>query len=69
MNSECVQKMYQGEHAIVIGGGFAGLLAGRVLADFFKKVTIIERDSLIETSRFTPRKGVPQGWQFHQLKT
>ena len=30
--------------AIVIGGSMAGLLAARVLSDYFKTVTIVERD-------------------------
>jgi phytoene dehydrogenase-like protein len=33
-----------GRHAIVIGGSMAGLLAARVLADYFEQVTILERD-------------------------
>jgi 2-polyprenyl-6-methoxyphenol hydroxylase-like FAD-dependent oxidoreductase len=31
-------------NAIVIGGSMAGLLAARVLADYFETVTVIERD-------------------------
>jgi hypothetical protein len=30
-------------HAVVLGGGIAGLLAARVLADAFEQVTVIER--------------------------
>jgi ribulose 1,5-bisphosphate synthetase/thiazole synthase len=33
-----------GSHAVIIGGSMAGLLAGRILADHFDRVTIIERD-------------------------
>ena len=33
-------------HAVVIGGGIAGLLAARVLADHVSRVTIVERDRL-----------------------
>jgi 2-polyprenyl-6-methoxyphenol hydroxylase-like FAD-dependent oxidoreductase len=54
-----------GEHAIVIGGSMMGLLAGRVLSDYFAKVTILERDNVPETSE--PRKGVPQGRHVHTL--
>ena len=43
--------------AIVIGGSMAGLLAARVLADYFKTVTVIERDERSE--RPEPRRGVP----------
>ena len=33
------------EHAIVVGGSMAGLLAARVLAAHFDRVTIVERDA------------------------
>ena len=52
-------------HAIVIGGSIAGLLAARVLSDYFTKVTLIERDRFPETA--APRKGVPQGRHIHGL--
>jgi flavin-dependent dehydrogenase len=32
-----------GSHALIIGGGIAGLLASRVLSDRFEKVTVVER--------------------------
>lgn len=51
--------------AVVIGGGIAGLLAGRVLADHFDHVTIVERDAVPEAPE--PRKGVPQGQHIHAL--
>ena len=54
-----------GKKAVVIGSGFAGLLAGRVLSDYFARVTIIERD--VEPTAPTPRKGVPQGHHIHVL--
>jgi 2-polyprenyl-6-methoxyphenol hydroxylase-like FAD-dependent oxidoreductase len=50
------------DHAIVIGGGIAGLLAARVLADHFRQVTLIERDRLPAPES---RKGVPQGDHVH----
>ncbi|MGQ0834162.1 MAG: FAD-dependent oxidoreductase [Gammaproteobacteria bacterium] len=52
-------------HAAVIGAGIAGLLAARVLADHFAKVTILERDALPESAE--PRKRVPQGRHVHAL--
>lgn len=56
------------KHAIIAGGGFVGLLAGRVMADYFEKVTIIERDSKSEVGNLrNPRKGVPQGAIYHHL--
>src|SRR5436305_7293634 len=52
-----------GDTALVIGGGFAGMLAARVLADFFDKVIICEKDILANDS--LPRRGVPQGPHIH----
>ncbi|MFC9897698.1 NAD(P)/FAD-dependent oxidoreductase [Nocardia sp. NPDC127579] len=48
----------------MIGGGFAGMLAASVLADF-ASVTIIERDSLPDGAQ--PRKGLPQARHTHLL--
>src|SRR5215472_18695789 len=59
------QKRFDSHHAIVIGGSIAGLLAARVLSEHFERVTIIERDPLIDDAQ--PRKGVPQGWHAHGL--
>jgi 2-polyprenyl-6-methoxyphenol hydroxylase-like FAD-dependent oxidoreductase len=53
------------DHAVVLGASMAGLLAARVLAEFFAKVTIVERDVLPDDS--SNRKGVPQGRQVHAL--
>jgi 2-polyprenyl-6-methoxyphenol hydroxylase-like FAD-dependent oxidoreductase len=53
------------EHAVVIGGGLAGLLAARVLSDHFERVTLIERDGVATEAK--PRKGVPQGNHVHGL--
>ena len=51
--------------AIVIGGSMAGLLAARVVADRFDRVTIVERDPLRDEP--VPRRGVPQGAHPHVL--
>ncbi len=51
--------------AIVIGGSMAGLLAARVLADYFQTVTVIERDEPCEKSE--ARRCVPQGRHAHGL--
>ncbi len=49
--------------AVVLGGGIAGLLAARVLADEYSSVTIIERDHLSIAGE--QRRGVPQGRHVH----
>lgn len=54
-------------HALVIGGGIAGLLAARILTDYFDQVTIVERDRYPEEP--APRQGVPQSYQLHVLLT
>jgi 2-polyprenyl-6-methoxyphenol hydroxylase-like FAD-dependent oxidoreductase len=54
-----------GEHAVVIGAGLGGLLAARVLADRFERVTVIERDALPAADE--PRRAVPQGRHCHTL--
>lgn len=52
-------------HAIIIGGSIAGLTCAAVAANVFDKVTILERDDLVDTAE--PRKGVPQGTSIHTL--
>src|SRR5829696_4330250 len=52
-------------HVIVIGGSMAGLLAARVLADHFDRVTIVERDQLPQGPAC--RAGVPQSRHVHAL--
>lgn len=52
-------------HAVVIGGGIAGLLTAQVLAAHADRVTIVERDRLPATAK--PRSGVPQGGHIHVL--
>ena len=54
-----------GDHAAVLGASMGGLLATRVLAHAYRRVTIIERDSLPESG--LDRKGVPQGRHAHAL--
>lgn len=54
-------------HAVVIGGGIAGLLAARVLSDRFERVTLLERHSLARAPAPAPRRGVPQGAHVHVL--
>jgi 2-polyprenyl-6-methoxyphenol hydroxylase-like FAD-dependent oxidoreductase len=52
-------------HAVVLGGSLAGLLAARILADHFDKVTLLERDAYPETTEV--RKGIPQANHVHGL--
>ena len=54
-----------GDHAVVLGASMGGLLAARVLADAYRRVTIVERDPLPESG--LDRKGVPQGRHAHVL--
>jgi flavin-dependent dehydrogenase len=56
-----------GGHALVVGGSMAGLLAARVLADSFDRVTVVERDGFPGGPEF--RKGVPQSRHVHVLMT
>jgi 2-polyprenyl-6-methoxyphenol hydroxylase-like FAD-dependent oxidoreductase len=51
--------------AIVVGAGIAGLLAGRVLSDWYDEVTILDRDTL--PIQAMPRRGVPQDSHAHAL--
>jgi 2-polyprenyl-6-methoxyphenol hydroxylase-like FAD-dependent oxidoreductase len=53
------------EHAVVVGASMAGLLAARVLADHFGRVTVLDRDVLPDV--VGPRKGVPQARHVHVL--
>jgi 2-polyprenyl-6-methoxyphenol hydroxylase-like FAD-dependent oxidoreductase len=54
-----------GEHAVVLGAGMSGLLAARVLAEAYERVTIVERDESPPAGQ--ARRGVPQGRHAHAL--
>ncbi len=54
-----------GRHAVVVGGSIGGMLAARVLADHFDRVTVIERDQLPDAGENRP--GVPQARHLHFL--
>jgi 2-polyprenyl-6-methoxyphenol hydroxylase-like FAD-dependent oxidoreductase len=54
-----------GERAVVVGASMGGLLAARVLADFYRTVTVIDRDELPDDP--VNRRGVPQGRHVHAL--
>lgn len=55
-----------GDHAVVLGASMGGLLAARVLADSYRRVTVVERDSLPDSP--DNRRGVPQGRHVHALQ-
>lgn len=54
-----------GERAVVLGASMSGLLAARVLTDFYRSVTVVERDVL--SGHPEDRRGVPQGRHVHAL--
>ena len=54
-----------GEHAIVLGAGMAGLLAARVLSEFYDSVSVVERDRLPDYP--CHRRGIPQGRHIHNF--
>lgn len=51
--------------AIVIGASLAGLLAARVLSEYYQEVVLLERDELDEQTG--PRKGTPHAGHAHGL--
>jgi 2-polyprenyl-6-methoxyphenol hydroxylase-like FAD-dependent oxidoreductase len=55
------------DHAVVVGGSLAGLLAARVLSDHFDRVTLVERDRFPAGAAFRP--GTPQSRHLHVLWT
>lgn len=56
---------FGGGHAVVIGAGMAGLVTTRILAPHFERVTLVERDHLLDPAE--ARRSVPQGRHFHIL--
>ncbi|WP_192860204.1 FAD-dependent oxidoreductase [Mycobacterium sp. MS1601] len=54
-----------GEHAVVLGASVSGLLAARVLSEFYDRVTVVERDVLPDGDEH--RRGVPQSRHVHAL--
>jgi 2-polyprenyl-6-methoxyphenol hydroxylase-like FAD-dependent oxidoreductase len=59
------QSLLRGTHAVVIGGGMAGLMSAAALSERFDRVTIVDRDCLPPDARF--RDGVPQSRHLHGL--
>ena len=55
----------QNQKVLIIGGGIAGLLTARVLAEAYDEVLVIERDGQPEKPE--PRVGAPQSFHLHQV--
>ncbi|MEV7196995.1 FAD-dependent monooxygenase [Streptomyces sp. NPDC093510] len=53
------------ERAVVVGGGYAGLVTARVLADHFTEVLVLERDPVRPDTGVHPH--IPQGHHAHAL--
>ncbi|MFF8811968.1 NAD(P)/FAD-dependent oxidoreductase [Streptomyces pactum] len=53
------------DHAVVLGAGMSGLFTARVLAQHFRRVTVVERDATPTDDG--PRRGIPQGHHPHGL--
>lgn len=65
MTSDFPSRQTRGVHAVVLGASLAGLLAARVLSQYFERVTVVDRDLLVDDVQ--PRKRVPQGYHTHVL--
>lgn len=63
MNSDHLRKPVR--HAIVVGGGLAGILTAAALTDHAEAITVIERDVLPQAAE--PRRGLPQARHAHLL--
>ncbi|OAP22992.1 putative epoxidase LasC [Amycolatopsis sp. M39] len=59
-----MESVAEEDHAVVIGGSMAGLLAARALADRFKRVTVVERDQA-PARQPAFRRGVPHSRHVH----
>lgn len=59
-----MSAMYS-DRALVIGAGFAGLLAARVLSESYGDVVLVERDQI--TAETEHRPGIPQAHHPHAL--
>jgi 2-polyprenyl-6-methoxyphenol hydroxylase-like FAD-dependent oxidoreductase len=64
-NGNQIHRMRAGQKAAVIGSGIAGLATAGVLAKYFEKVYVIDRDMLSDETAFRP--GVPQAAHAHSL--
>ncbi len=62
-----MSKPTQPGRAVIVGASVAGLFAGRVLADHFDEVVLVDKEALDQGP--TPRKAVPQGNHIHGILT
>jgi 2-polyprenyl-6-methoxyphenol hydroxylase-like FAD-dependent oxidoreductase len=62
-----MSKPTQTGRAVIVGASVAGLFAGRVLADHFDEVLLVDKETLDQGP--TPRKAVPQGNHIHGILT
>jgi 2-polyprenyl-6-methoxyphenol hydroxylase-like FAD-dependent oxidoreductase len=65
MSTEAIRREPVGDHAVVLGGSMAGLVAARALSDHYRRVTLVERDAFPDGPE--TRKGVPQIRHVHVL--
>ncbi|WP_312878409.1 FAD-dependent oxidoreductase [Lentzea indica] len=54
-----------GNRAVVLGGSLGGILAARVLADFYAEVLVVDRDQVLGVSE--PRRSTPHTIHAHAL--
>ena len=62
-----MSKPVQPGRAVIVGGSVAGLFVGRVLADYFDEVLLVDKEALDQGP--APRKAVPQGNHIHGILT
>ncbi len=65
METDAKQTGQKFDNAVVMGAGIAGLFTARIFSDFFKKVTLIDKDDL--PNEALSRKGAAQGDHVHIL--
>jgi 2-polyprenyl-6-methoxyphenol hydroxylase-like FAD-dependent oxidoreductase len=53
------------KHALVLGGGMAGMLAAKALTDTAERVTVVDSDTFPDGP--LPRRGLPQGHHNHMF--
>ena len=63
LNEVATMAAHARDHAVVLGGSIAGLLAAHVLSEHYARVTVVERDRL--PTHPGHRRGVPHDRHFH----